>query len=91
MKTDDERLDELIDKLCVATTNATEDAHLDDACRVAKQAILAHFQAKELDPYSFVEPCEPECSPERHAYHQGQWDMAGRIQTQLQQLKNGES
>lgn len=32
-----------------------------------------------FDPFDFVEPCEPECTPERHAYHQGQWDMAGRI------------
>lgn len=32
-----------------------------------------------LNPFHFVEPCEPECSPERHTYHQGQWDMAGRI------------
>lgn len=31
------------------------------------------------NPFDYVEPCEPDCSPERHAYHQGQWDMAGRI------------
>lgn len=28
------------------------------------------------NPFDFVESCEPDCSPERHAYHQGQWDMA---------------
>lgn len=31
------------------------------------------------DPFDYVEPCEPECSAERHAYHQGQWDMACRM------------
>jgi len=34
---------------------------------------------REFNPFDFVEPCEPDCSPERHAYHQGQWDMATRI------------
>lgn len=34
---------------------------------------------KLLDFYDHVEPCEPDCTPERHAYHQGQWDMAGRM------------
>lgn len=32
---------------------------------------------------SEVQPCEPECSPERHAYHQGQWDLAQRIKTSV--------
>lgn len=31
------------------------------------------------NPFDFVESCEPDCTPERHAYHQGQWDMAARI------------
>jgi hypothetical protein len=31
------------------------------------------------DPFDYVEPCEPDCSAERHAYHQGQWDMAHRM------------
>ena len=31
------------------------------------------------DPFDYVQPCEPDCSPERHAYHQGQWDMAHRM------------
>lgn len=33
----------------------------------------------ENSPFDFVEPCEPECTPVRHAYHQGQWDMAIRM------------
>lgn len=35
-----------------------------------------------FDPFDYVEPCEPDCTPERHAYHQGQWDMACRINEQ---------
>lgn len=31
------------------------------------------------DPFDYVEPCESDCTPERHAYHKGQWDMAARI------------
>lgn len=31
------------------------------------------------DPFDYIEPCEPDCSAERHAYHQGQWDMAHRM------------
>jgi Txe/YoeB family toxin of Txe-Axe toxin-antitoxin module len=43
-----------------------------------------------LDPFDFVESCEPECTPERHAYHQGQWDMAKRITELQSQLTNKE-
>lgn len=32
-----------------------------------------------IDPFDYVEPCEPDCDNARHAYHQGQWDMAVRI------------
>ena len=42
----------------------------------------AMLQAR-IDPFNFVEPCEPDCSPERHAYHKGQWDMALRIEATL--------
>lgn len=36
-----------------------------------------------VDYFDFVEPCEPDCTKERHAYHQGQWDMAGRMNKAL--------
>lgn len=36
-----------------------------------------------FEPFDFVEPCEPECTKERHAYHQGQWDMAVRLEEYL--------
>jgi hypothetical protein len=41
--------------------------------------VSRQIEAARVDPFGFVEPCEPECSPERHAYHQGQWDMAVRM------------
>lgn len=45
----------------------------------AKQAILDWHNKQVKDPFDYIEPCEPDCSPERHAYHQGQWDMAHRM------------
>lgn len=43
------------------------------------------------DIFDFVEPCEPECSPERHAYHQGQWDMATRVKNQYEPENHSEA
>lgn len=34
--------------------------------------------------WSEVEPCEPDCSDVRHATHQGQWDMAVRLESILE-------
>lgn len=34
-----------------------------------------------IDPFDYVEPCEVNCTDVRHAYHQGQWDMATRMTT----------
>lgn len=45
----------------------------------AKQAILDWHNKQVKDPFDYIQPCEPDCSPERHAYHQGQWDMAHRM------------
>lgn len=45
----------------------------------AKQAILDWHNKQVKDPFDYIEPCEPDCSPERHAYHQAQWDMAHRM------------
>lgn len=38
-----------------------------------------------IDPFDFVESCEPDCDDVRHAYHQGQWDMATRIKAQQEE------
>lgn len=39
--------------------------------------------SRRQDPFDYVEPCEPECTKERHAYHQGQWDMAVRMKGKI--------
>lgn len=36
-----------------------------------------------------VEPCEPDCSDVRHAYHQGQWDLYQRQLTKLHKYIRG--
>ena len=41
-----------------------------------------------IEPFDFVEPCEPDCDDVRHAYHQGQWDMATRIKAQQEEVLN---
>lgn len=41
--------------------------------------IASKVEEARIDPFDFVESCEPDCSPVRHAHHQGQWDMAVRI------------
>lgn len=44
-----------------------------------KAELIKMLRAEHIDPFDFVKPCEPDCTSERHAYHQGQWDMANRI------------
>ena len=46
---------------------------------ILESLIDERVKEARIDPFDFVESCEPDCSNERHAYHQGQWDMAGRI------------
>lgn len=41
--------------------------------------IMKAVKEHDKDPFDYVEPCEPDCSKERHAYHQGQWDLATRL------------
>lgn len=41
--------------------------------------IMEILRKNSYDPFDFVEPCEPDCSEVRHAYHQGQWDLATRL------------
>lgn len=36
-----------------------------------------------------VEPCEPDCSDVRHAYHQAQWDMRERLLAKFREVLNG--
>lgn len=52
----------------------------------AKSKLTKLLLEQRIDPFDFVQPCEPDCSKERHAYHRGQWDMATRISVHLNQL-----
>ena len=76
-----ERLDELLTELRSGVIN------FDDK---AKQAITSIINQQVLeariDPFEFVESCEPDCDDVRHAYHQGQWDLATRIKAQQEKL-----
>lgn len=44
---------------------------------------IDQYCAEPLDPFMYVLPCVEDCTPEQHAYHQGQWDMALRIEEEL--------
>ena len=59
---------------------------LEEERRDYKILVNTILEAKEnelrnarVDPFEFVESCEENCTDVRHAYHQGQWDMATRI------------
>lgn len=56
-----------------------ETTHLTEKTIAEIMSLFKVYSHPHIDPFNFVESCEPDCSPERHAYHQGQWDMAGRI------------
>ncbi len=53
-----------------------------------KQAIEAHISEHYIKKEDVleaidVEPCETNCSDTRHAYHEGQWKLAQRIEEKL--------
>lgn len=56
---------------------------IDQVVAQAVSTITQKLVEARIKPFDFVEPCEPKCTPERHAYHQGQWDMALRIEQLL--------
>lgn len=62
-----------------------EEGNLDSLTPLA-DAILQLFTDRlklvQIKPFDFVEPCEPDYSKESHAYHQGQWDMATRMESE---------
>ena len=59
---------------------ATDPKDTTDSLKSAPQQAVIEAR---IDPFDFVESCEENCTEERHAYHQGQWDMATRIEAQL--------
>lgn len=82
-----------IDDILFECALKTKQLNYSDASIEARNALLALISQHTnsvlqevlplIDYFDFVEPCEPDCSPERHAYHQGQWDMAGRMNKAL--------
>jgi hypothetical protein len=53
--------------------------HVQKAKARLEALIASKVEEARIEPFDFVESCEPDCTPERHAYHQGQWEMAQRI------------
>ena len=54
-----------------------------------KQLISKTQQAtiEEIDPTDLIVPCNINCTPEGHAYHQGTWDAHLKLQKILDKLK----
>lgn len=42
--------------------------------------------SRTIDPFDYVKPCEENCTPERHAIHEAQWDMATRIAKDMERV-----
>lgn len=57
-----------------------EDFAIQGNLEAARDYLNEYISSAKLDPFDFVESCEPDCDDVRHAYHQGQWDMAKRIE-----------
>ena len=85
-----EQIADIFDELCEPTNKFWHrDSGLHWAGRVM-QLITADRKRvvleARIDPFDFVESCEPDCDDVRHAYHQGQWDMATRIKAQQEEV-----
>ena len=87
----DKELHELVDKFIndIAVlrpyTRVTKEAKRRLAQLITADRKRVALEAR-IDPFDFVEPCEPDCDDVRHAYHQGQWDMATRIKAQQEEV-----
>lgn len=42
---------------------------------------------EEIDPFDLVEDCQPDCTPEQHAYHKGTWDSYIKLEKKLNKMK----
>ena len=79
-----------VSRICSEWTNFNGGTVAESQWLAKKLHGLFAFRSESLNPFDFVEPCEPDCTPERHAYHQGQWDMAGRIKEAQEIIRNQE-
>ncbi len=85
-----EKIADVFDELCEPTNEFWHrDSGLHWAGKVM-QLITADRKRVALEariePFDFVESCEPDCDDVRHAYHQGQWDMATRIKARQEEV-----
>jgi hypothetical protein len=75
------KIEEILTKYKEAPNLRLAGAYLD-----AKKALNQHYLELVLEIVTDeAETCELDCSPERHAYHKGQWDMERRIEIVLNQ------
>jgi hypothetical protein len=44
----------------------------------------------EIDSFDLVEPCNPDCTPVEHAFHEGTWHAHLKLEKILDRLKGGE-
>lgn len=47
---------------------------LSDEVKITKQQLKSLFTEAMSEVIGLAPSCEPDCTPERHAYHQGAWD-----------------
>ncbi len=57
-----------------------------DIISLCQSEVLAALDS--IDEANFPEPCEPECSPIRHAEHMGSWNHHIRIKSKIAELKS---
>ena len=60
-------------------------SQIQHACEQTRKDIL-----EKIDPFDLVEDCQPDCTPEQHAYHQGTWNAHLKLEHILESLKEGE-
>jgi hypothetical protein len=53
--------------------------------KVRKEAILETLN--KIDSFNLVEECQPDCTPEEHAYHEGTWKAHLKLESKLRKLK----
>ena len=70
---------DMVDELLAQAPMLVTHGELEEYRKQADALVEAERAATYQNPWDFVQPCEPDCTPERHAYHQGQWNMAQRM------------
>ena len=54
---------------------------------LAEEVRKARIDELEALSMAIVEPCEPDCTPERHARHEGTWQAHLAIEARISKLK----